>query len=74
MPQNNPANLTNYLQLSQVWLKGRILESSGQAPATQQYWENLLTTSKTAEQRDLAELMLYSYYAKQNNPALFVGA
>ncbi|WP_373683878.1 hypothetical protein [Acinetobacter sp. YH12069] len=73
LPQQAPSSINSYLQLSQLLLKGRILEASGQNQATQQYWENLLSISKTAEQRGLAELMLYPYYAKLNNAALFVG-
>lgn len=74
LPQQTPSSISSYLQLSQLLLKGRILEASGQNQTTQQYWENLLSISKTAEQRGLAELMLYRHYAQQQNTAQFIGS
>lgn len=74
LPQRAPSSINSYLQLSQLLLKGRILEASGRNQATQKYWENLLSISKTAEQRGLAELMLYRYYAQQQNTAQFIGS
>ncbi|WP_312158586.1 hypothetical protein [Acinetobacter sp.] len=73
LPQNMPSSIGSYLQLSQLVLKGRILESHSSITAAQQYWENLLSISKTAEQRGVFELMLYPYYAKQQNLSQFIG-
>ncbi|WP_171406407.1 hypothetical protein [Acinetobacter cumulans] len=72
---SNPqvGNSNSYLALSQILLKGRVMEKAGQSANTQQYWENLLTKAKTPEQRGLFELMLYPYYVKQQNASFFAG-
>ncbi|WP_411691114.1 hypothetical protein [Acinetobacter gandensis] len=74
LPQTMPNSMHSYLQLSQLLLKGRILENTQSSKNAQQYWENLLAISKTAEQRDTAELMLYPHYAKQQNLNQFIGS
>lgn len=66
---------SNYLSLSQILLKGRILEKlQGASDQTQQYWESGLNKAKTPEQRGLFELMLYPYYAKQQAAEFFSGS
>ncbi|WP_368660585.1 hypothetical protein [Acinetobacter sp.] len=74
LPQTMPNSINSYLQLSQLVLKGRILENTYSNKNTQQYWENLLAISQTAEQRGIVELMLYPYYAKQQNLSQFIGS
>lgn len=74
LPQTIPNSINSYLQLSQLFLKGRILENTQSGKNAQQYWENLLAISKTAEQRGTAELMLYPHYAKQQNLNQFIGS
>lgn len=73
LPKDNPKSVTNFLQLSQVFLKGRIIEKLGKSQSTQQYWESLLANAKTPDQRGLLELALYPYYLQQQNVDAFIG-
>ena len=73
LPTENPKSISTYLQLSQAFLKGRILDKIEPQPNAQRYWENLLGQAKTAYQRGLFELALYPHYLKQQNLEAFIG-
>ena len=74
LPEHSSNSINSYLQLSQILLKGRILEKLGQTQNAQQYWEGWLSQSKSIEQRGLFELMLYPHYAQQQSANLFIGS
>ncbi|MEG2693616.1 MAG: hypothetical protein RR966_03670 [Acinetobacter sp.] len=74
LPKDNPSAINNYLQLSQIFLKGRIIEKLEKSQSTQHYWESFLAKAKTADQRGLFELTLYPYYLKQQNVDAFIGS
>ena len=74
LPTENPKSISTYLQLSQAFLKGRILDKIEPQANAQRYWENLLGQAKTVYQRGLFELALYPHYLKQQNLEAFIGA
>ena len=74
MPEHSSNSIDSHLQLSQILLKGRILEKLGQTQNAQQYWEGWLSHSKEVEQRGLFELMLYPHYAQQQSANVFIGS
>ena len=58
--------------LSQIFLKGRILEKTNSQQAVA-YWESQYKNSRTAEQKALFELALFHHYKKSHNYAAFIG-
>lgn len=71
LPNTQP-DLNNYLALSQVFLKGQILEKI--APAqTIAYWTQLLKQSKNLDQRGLFEVALSKHLNAQQNYQAYLG-
>lgn len=68
----NTANSNNYVQLSQVFLKGQILEKTNPAQAMQ-YWSQLLNKSKNVQQRGLFETALSNHFNDQQDINAFIG-
>ena len=73
LPQKQISNPQNTIELSQIFLKGRILEKTHPQQG-QHYWEYQLKQAETIEQRSLFELTLYNYYAKQQKADFFSGS
>ncbi|ALH96401.1 hypothetical protein AOY20_13105 [Acinetobacter equi] len=65
-------NILNYLQLSQVFLKGKILEQINQNQA-EQYWEEQLKQAKTSYQKGLFELTLAKNLNNKQEVNAFIG-
>jgi hypothetical protein len=68
----NIQNISNYLQLSQVFLKGQILEKIDQNQA-KKYWEEHIKHAKTAYQKGLFELTLAKYLNNKQEVNAFIG-
>lgn len=68
-----PPDINTYLGLSQAFLKGRILEKTASTQQAANYWNQLLTQSKTANQRGLFEMALSQHLNAQQNYAAFMG-
>lgn len=67
LPLNDPQTANSALQLSQIVLKGRILEKL-QQPHIDQYWLSYLEHANNAHQRGLFEVALLKYF---NHPLHF---
>ena len=69
------ANAKNgsYLQLSQTFLKGQILEKIGQPQNAEEYWHQQLTQAKDSYQRGLFETALSNHLAIKQDYSAFIG-
>ena len=72
LPKEN-SNNSSYLQLSQTFLKGQLLEKTGQKQKAEQYWNQQLAQAKNSYQRGLFETALSNHLATQQNYSAFVG-
>lgn len=63
--------LNSYLELSQAFLKGQILEKTAPNQATA-YWAQLLKQSKNQDQRGLFEVALAQHLNEQQNYQAFI--
>ena len=72
LPKTAP-DINTYLGLSQAFLKGRILEKTVSAQQAENYWNQQLAQSKTANQRGLFEMALSQHLNAQQNYAAFIG-
>lgn len=68
---NQSTGLGSYLQLSQAFLKGQILEKTAPNQATA-YWAQLLKQSKNQDQRGLFEVALAQHFNQQQNYPAFI--
>ena len=66
------SSANNYLQLSQVFLKGQILEKNNPAQA-EQYWLQWLSKSKNNYQRGLFETALSNHLNSKQEVNAFIG-
>lgn len=64
--------VNNYLQLSQVFLKGQIVEKNNPTQA-EQYWTQWLNKSKNAYQRGLFETALSNHLNQKQDINAFIG-
>ena len=69
------ANAKNgsYLQLSQTFLRGQILEKIGQPQNAEEYWHQQLTQAKDSYQRGLFETALSNHLAIKQDYSAFIG-
>ncbi|WP_087544271.1 hypothetical protein [Acinetobacter sp. WCHA29] len=69
------ANAKNgsYLQLSQTFLRGQILEKIGQPQNAEEYWHQELTQAKDSYQRSLFETALSNHLAIKQDYSAFIG-
>ncbi|MHA3115189.1 hypothetical protein ACX1N0_03455 [Acinetobacter sp. ANC 4635] len=71
LPKNNPSKINSYLQLSQVMLKGRILEAQ-QAQVAYSYWNTMLERTSNSYQYATLESALAINMQKNKNYAGFL--
>lgn len=69
------ANAKNgsYLQLSQTFLRGQILEKIGKPQNAEEYWHQQLTQAKDSYQRGLFETALSNHLAIKQDYSAFIG-
>jgi len=67
------AKNSSYLQLSQTFLKGQILEKIGQPQNAEEYWRQQLAQAKDSYQRGLFETALSNHLAIKQNYSAFIG-
>lgn len=69
------ANAKNgsYLQLSQTFLRGQILEKIGQPQNAEEYWRQQLAQAKDSYQRGLFETALSNHLAIKQDYSAFIG-
>ncbi|MBD3842787.1 MAG: hypothetical protein IE909_13065, partial [Campylobacterales bacterium] len=72
LPKPNTKN-TNYLQLSQTFLKGQILEKLGQNQTAEEYWTNQLAQARTLYQKGLFETALSKHLNIKQDYSAFIG-
>ncbi|RZG85709.1 hypothetical protein EXE10_09245 [Acinetobacter sp. WCHAc060033] len=65
-------DLNQYIQLSQAFLKGQILEKTNPTQA-EQYWSQLLNKSKNTYQRGLFETALSNHLNTKQDVSAFIG-
>ena len=63
----------NYLQLSQTFLKGQILEKLGQNQTAEEYWTNQLAQAHTLYQKALFETALSKHLNIKQDYSAFIG-
>lgn len=71
LPKELPAKIDSYLQLSQLVLKGRAMETLKQRDDANAYWNSLLAMSSTPYQYGMIELALAVNLQDQGNFAAF---
>ncbi len=69
---SDSTDLNHYVQLSQAFLKGQILEKTNPAQA-EQYWSQLLSKSKNSYQRGLFETALSNHLNSKQDVNAFIG-
>ncbi len=67
------AKNSSYLQLSQTFLRGQILEKIGQPQNAEEYWHQELTQAKDSYQRSLFETALSNHLAIKQDYSAFIG-
>lgn len=72
LPKANAKN-SSYLQLSQTFLRGQILEKIGQPQNAEEYWRQQLAQAKDSYQRGLFETALSNHLAIRQNYSAFIG-
>ena len=72
LPKSNTKN-SNYLQLSQTFLKGQILEKLGQNQTAEEYWTNQLAQARTLYQKGLFETALSKHLNIKQDYSAFIG-
>lgn len=72
LPKSNTKN-NNYLQLSQTFLKGQILEKLGQNQTAEEYWTNQLAQARTLYQKGLFETALSNHLNIKQDYSAFIG-
>lgn len=72
LPKESTHN-KSYLQLSQTFLRGQILEKIGQPQNAEQYWRQQLAQSKDSYQRGLFETALSNHLAIKQDYSAFIG-
>ncbi|KXZ69237.1 hypothetical protein AVENLUH5627_01670 [Acinetobacter venetianus] len=63
----------NYLQLSQIFLRGQILEKTEQKNTTEAYWGQLLAHAKDNYQKSLFETALSNHLNAKQDYSAFIG-
>ncbi|MFC3901748.1 hypothetical protein SAMN05421749_101410 [Acinetobacter marinus] len=73
LPKSQPKQINSYLELSQVVLKGRILEAQNSADYAkhEQYWKSVMPLAKIALSREMLELPLAISMQNDRNYAGF---
>lgn len=71
LPNNDPSKINNYVQLSQVVLKGRILETQDSKMAYS-YWNSMLERTSNSNQYAMLEMALAINMQKNKNYAGFL--
>ena len=64
---------SSYLQLSQTFLRGQILEKIGQPQNAEEYWRHQLAQPKDSYQRGLFETALSNHLAIKQDYSAFIG-
>ena len=72
LPKANAKN-SSYLQLSQIFLRGQILEKIGQPQNAEEYWRQQLAQAKDSYQRGLFETALSNHLAIKQDYSAFIG-
>ena len=72
LPKDNIKN-NNYLQLSQSFLKGQILEKTGQKQLAEHYWNQQFAQAKDSYQKGLFETALSNHLAARQDYSAFIG-
>ncbi|WP_333660971.1 hypothetical protein [Acinetobacter sp.] len=72
LPKDNIKS-NNYLQLSQSFLKGQILEKTGQKQAAEQYWNQQFAQARDSFQKGLFETALSNHLAAKQDYSAFIG-
>lgn len=72
LPKANAKN-SSYLQLSQTFLRGQILEKIGQPQNAEEYWRQQLVQAKDSYQRGLFETALSNHLAIKQDYSAFIG-
>lgn len=72
LPKANAKN-SSYLQLSQTFLRGQILEKIGQPQNAEEYWRQQLAQAKDSYQRGLFETALSNHLAIKQDYSAFIG-
>ncbi|MCM1958641.1 hypothetical protein NCZ17_04575 [Acinetobacter modestus] len=72
LPKANAKN-SSYLQLSQTFLRGQILEKIGQPQNADEYWRQQLAQAKDSYQRGLFETALSNHLAIKQDYSAFIG-
>ena len=72
LPNANAAP-NNYLQLSQAFLRGQILEKTASKAAAEQYWKQMLAQSKNSYHTGLFETALSKHLAARQDYAAYIG-
>nr|WP_314371066.1 hypothetical protein [uncultured Acinetobacter sp.] len=72
LPKANAKN-SSYLQLSQTFLRGQILEKIGQPQNAEEYWHQQLAQAKDSYQRGLFETALSNHLAIKQDYSAFIG-
>lgn len=67
------AKNSSYLQLSQTFLRGQILEKIGQPQNAEEYWRQQLAQAKDSYQRGLFETALSNHFAIKQDYSAFIG-
>lgn len=67
------AKNSSYLQLSQTFLRGQILEKIGQPQNAEEYWRQQLAQAKDSYQRGLFETALSNHLAIKQDYSAFIG-
>ena len=67
------AKNSGYLQLSQTFLRGQILEKIGQPHNAEEYWRQQLAQAKDSYQRGLFETALSNHLAIKQDYSAFIG-
>lgn len=67
------AKNSSYLQLSQTFLRGQILEKIGQPHNAEEYWRQQLAQAKDSYQRGLFETALSNHLAIKQDYSAFIG-
>lgn len=73
LPPANPSSINNSLQLSQVVLRGRILEKTTTPASAEKYWDQRISQAKTTYQRTLFEFALAEHIKSQQQYQAFIG-
>lgn len=72
LPKANAKN-SSYLQLSQTFLRGQILEKIGQPQNSEEYWRQQLAQAKDSYQKGLFETALSNHLAARQDYSAFIG-